>query len=43
MPNKKMLRFETEAQEAHWWAKNQDFIATRFEQAKAQGKLGKGR
>jgi predicted DNA binding CopG/RHH family protein len=34
--------FKTEAQEAKWWAKNQDLIADRFEQAKATGKLGKG-
>jgi predicted DNA binding CopG/RHH family protein len=42
MPSKKMPRFETEAQEADWWARNQDFIANRFEEAKAAGKLGKG-
>jgi predicted DNA binding CopG/RHH family protein len=34
--------FKTEAQEAEWWAKNQDLVANRFEQAKAAGKLGKG-
>jgi predicted DNA binding CopG/RHH family protein len=34
--------FKTEAQEAEWWAKNQDLIANRFEQAKTAGKLGKG-
>ncbi len=42
MATKKPPRFETEAQEAEWWAKNQDFIADRFEQAKAAGKLGRG-
>ena len=42
MANKKQPRFETETQEAGWWAKNQDLIADRFEQAKATGKLGKG-
>ena len=39
---KKQPSFKTEAQEAEWWAKNQDLIADRFEQAKATGKLGKG-
>jgi predicted DNA binding CopG/RHH family protein len=39
---KKQPPFKTEAQEAQWWAKNQDLIANRFEQAKAAGKLGKG-
>jgi predicted DNA binding CopG/RHH family protein len=34
--------FKTEAQEAEWWAKNQDIIADRFEQAKTAGELGKG-
>jgi len=34
--------FKTEAQEAKWWAKNQNLIADCFEQAKAAGKLGKG-
>jgi predicted DNA binding CopG/RHH family protein len=34
--------FKTEKQEAEWWAKNQNLIADRFEQAKATGKLGKG-
>jgi len=42
MANRKPPRFKTEAQEAEWWAKNQDFVADRFEQAKAAGKLGKG-
>ena len=42
MANRKPPRFRNEAQEAEWWAKNQDFIADRFEQAKAAGKLGKG-
>jgi predicted DNA binding CopG/RHH family protein len=39
---KKQPPFKTETQEAEWWAKNQDLIANRFEQAKAEGKLGKG-
>ena len=39
---KKRPQFETEAQEAEWWVKNQDLIANRFEQAKTAGKLGKG-
>jgi predicted DNA binding CopG/RHH family protein len=39
---KKQPPFETEAQEAEWWAKNQNLIADRFQQAKAAGKLGKG-
>ena len=39
---KKQARFKTETQEAEWWAKNQDLVADRFEQAKATGKLGSG-
>jgi predicted DNA binding CopG/RHH family protein len=39
---KKQPSFETETQEADWWAKNQSVIADRFEQAKAKGKLGTG-
>jgi predicted DNA binding CopG/RHH family protein len=40
MPKK--LSFKTEAQEAAWWAKNQNLIADRFEEAQGAGKLGKG-
>jgi len=36
------LQFKSETEEAEWWAKNQDLIADRFEQARASGKLGKG-
>jgi hypothetical protein len=39
---KKQPPFKTEAQEAACWAKSQNLIADRFEQAKAAGKLGKG-
>ena len=39
---KKQPPFKTEAQEAEWWAKNQNLVADRFEQARAAGKLGKG-
>jgi predicted DNA binding CopG/RHH family protein len=35
-------RFRGERQEAEWWAKNQDYIADRFEATKAAGTLGKG-
>lgn len=42
MANTKPPRFKNEAQEAEWWANHQDFIADRFEQAKAAGTLGKG-
>jgi hypothetical protein len=42
MAIKKQPRFKTEAEEANWWAKNQQHIADRFEEAKASGKLGKG-
>jgi len=34
--------FKTEAREAEWWAKNQNLVADRLEQARAAGKLGKG-
>ena len=39
---KKQPPFKTEAQEAEWWAKNQNLIADRFEHAKAACKLGNG-
>ncbi|HUS06195.1 MAG TPA: hypothetical protein VMZ52_07865 [Bryobacteraceae bacterium] len=39
---KKHAPFKTEAQEAEWWAKNQDLIADRFERAKAAGTVGTG-
>ena len=42
MANRKPPRFKSEAQEAEWWAKHQDFIADRFELARAAGTLGKG-
>src|SRR6516162_5077588 len=42
MARRNRLDFRSETQEADWWAKNQQFIAERFEQAKAAGKLGKG-
>lgn len=42
MANTKPSRFKSEVQEAERWAKHQDFIADRFEQAKAAGTLGKG-
>jgi len=42
MPRTSRLSFKSETQEADWWAKNQEFIAERFEQARAAGKLGKG-
>ncbi len=42
MANKRQVRFESETQEAEWWAKNQELIAERFERSKATGKLGKG-
>ena len=42
MANRKPPRIKSEAQEAEWWAKSQDFIADRFDQAKAMGTLGKG-
>jgi len=38
----KQPHFETESEEAEWWAKNQDLVLNRFQQAKALGKLGKG-
>lgn len=42
MATNKPLRFKNEADEAEWWAKNQEFIAKRFEKAKAADKLGRG-
>lgn len=42
MVNKKPPRFESETQEAEWWAKNQKVIAEQFEQATARGGLGRG-
>jgi predicted DNA binding CopG/RHH family protein len=34
--------FKTEADEARWWAKNQDLIAQKFDEAAADGTLGRG-
>ena len=34
---KKQPPFKTEAQEAEWWAKNQNLIADRFERASQAG------
>ena len=42
MRKKQQPPFKSEAQEAEWWAKNQNLIAERFAQAKAARKLGKG-
>ncbi|MBI3207988.1 MAG: hypothetical protein HYZ37_03690 [Candidatus Solibacter usitatus] len=42
MANKKQPHFKTEAEEAAWWAKNQELIADRFEEGKATGKTGRG-
>jgi predicted DNA binding CopG/RHH family protein len=42
MATKKQPRFKTEAEEAEWWAKNQEYIADRFEEARASGKVGQG-
>jgi predicted DNA binding CopG/RHH family protein len=42
MANKKQPRFKTETEEAEWWAKNQEFIADRFEEAKASAGLRNG-
>ena len=39
---KKQPPFKSETQEAEWWAKNQNLIVDRFEQAKTAGNLGKG-
>ncbi len=32
-------QFNTEAEEAEWWADNQDLLADRFESAAAEGRL----
>jgi predicted DNA binding CopG/RHH family protein len=42
MPDKKQPPFKTEAEEADWWAKNQELIADRFEDARAKGTIGSG-
>jgi hypothetical protein len=34
--------FESEEQEAQWWAKNPDAILARFESAAAENRLGRG-
>lgn len=34
--------FASEADEARWWFENQDRLAVEFEQAEAQGTLGRG-
>jgi hypothetical protein len=40
--DKKQPHFGTETQEAESWAKNQDLILNRFQQASASGNPGKG-
>ena len=42
MTKKRQRHFKSETEEAEWWAKNQELIADRFEEAKAKGRLGKG-
>jgi predicted DNA binding CopG/RHH family protein len=39
---KKQPPFHTEAQEAEWWAENQNLIVESFEHARTAGKIGKG-
>jgi len=39
---KKQPRFKTETHEAEWWAKNQNLIADRFEQAESHGQTRQG-
>jgi len=39
---RKLPKFESEAEEARWWFENQDRIAADFEKAAAEGKLGHG-
>ncbi len=43
MKGKRVIpRFRSEAEEADWWPRNQDFILKRFQQAAAAGKLKRG-
>jgi predicted DNA binding CopG/RHH family protein len=42
MAIKKQPLFKTETQEADWWARNQELIADRFDEAKVSGKLRQG-
>jgi hypothetical protein len=39
---RKVPEFESEAQEAKWWASNPDRILEQFQSAKAEGRLGHG-
>ena len=38
----KVPDFETEGEEARWWAENQGQLAEQFKRAAAEGKLGRG-
>lgn len=38
----KKLNFKNETEEAEWWEKNQDALASKFEEAAAAGTLGHG-
>ncbi len=38
----RLPEFKTEAEEAQWWASNQDLIAEKFESAAAEGRLTRG-
>jgi hypothetical protein len=38
----KIPRFETEGEEARWWAENQDQLAQVFQRAASEGNLRRG-
>lgn len=38
----KIPQFETEGEEARWWAQNPDLLAHAFQRAASEGKLGRG-
>jgi len=42
MSDEKLPRFDNEAEEAEWWAKQQDFISDKFDEARIKQKLGSG-
>ena len=42
MADETKIGFESEAEEADWWAANQDLIAERFERAESTGEFGHG-
>jgi predicted DNA binding CopG/RHH family protein len=42
LPTLTIPEFKTEAEEAHWWDSQEDRVQADFEEAEAEGRLGRG-